>query len=46
MVRLSQLPDFHKDPFDRLIISQALTEDFTVATKDRYFEDYKVRILW
>ncbi len=32
--KLRELPPLHKDPFDRLLVSQALTEDLTIATKD------------
>jgi PIN domain nuclease of toxin-antitoxin system len=37
---LSHLPLYHRDPFDRLIISQAITEDLTVVTRDRAFALY------
>ena len=38
--RLRHLPQFHKDPFDRMIIAQALDLGLTVATRDRAFFDY------
>ncbi len=37
---LSHLPLHHRDPFDRLIIAQALTEGLTVVTNDRAFAAY------
>ncbi len=37
---LSRLPLHHRDPFDRLIICQALTEELTVVTRDRAFLAY------
>jgi PIN domain nuclease of toxin-antitoxin system len=37
---LSHLPLHHRDPFDRLIIAQALTENLTVVTRDRAFALY------
>jgi PIN domain nuclease of toxin-antitoxin system len=37
---LSRLPRLHRDPFDRLIISQALSENLTVVTRDRVFSLY------
>ncbi|MXV50766.1 PIN domain-containing protein [Pedobacter sp. HMF7647] len=40
------LPLFHKDPFDRLIISQAISEQLTVISKDEHFSLYKVPINW
>jgi len=39
----------HKDPFDRMIIWQAIKHDFTLVSKDRRMKDYKkigLRILW
>jgi PIN domain nuclease of toxin-antitoxin system len=38
--RLSLLPLHHRDPFDRLIISQAINEGLTVVTRDKAFEAY------
>ncbi len=37
---LSHLPLHHRDPFDRLIIAQALVEGLTVVTRDRVFQLY------
>lgn len=36
------LPFHHRDPFDRLLIAQALTDSFVVATTDRIFSRYGV----
>ena len=36
----------HRDPFDRLIISQAITENLTLISNDTHFRDYPVQILW
>ncbi|AFY49650.1 hypothetical protein Nos7524_3876 [Nostoc sp. PCC 7524] len=44
--KLAQLPFYHKDPFDRLIISQSLVESIPIVTKDSMFESYPVQILW
>ena len=42
----SRLPQLHRDPFDRLMIAQALIGDLTVITSDRIFTQYAgVRIL-
>ena len=43
---LSTLPYFHGDPFDRLLISQAITDDLTIISADRHFKDYPVRVTW
>ena len=40
------LPTYHGDPFDRLIIAQALDEGFTILTSDRVFEAYRVPVEW
>lgn len=34
------LPHIHKDPFDRMIISQAIAEDLTIITDDEYIRNY------
>ena len=43
LIALEGLPVHHKDPFDHLIIAQALVEDATIITSDRVFVDYGVR---
>jgi len=43
---VSDLPLHHGDPFDRLLIAQALTEDMMILTADRTFELYEVDVLW
>jgi PIN domain nuclease of toxin-antitoxin system len=43
------MPDFadHRDPFDRLLIAQAISEDLTMVSADTRFEKYKkLRVLW
>ena len=45
----SNLPfhEDHKDPFDRMLIAQALAEDLSIATSDTRFAGYKgLRTLW
>jgi PIN domain nuclease of toxin-antitoxin system len=43
---LADLPQHHKDPFDRLIIAQALAESMTVVGADGKFSAYPVSLLW
>ncbi len=43
--QVQKLPAIHKDPFDRLIIAQAIAEGARVVTCDRIFESYPVEIL-
>jgi PIN domain nuclease of toxin-antitoxin system len=40
------LPFHHRDPFDRLIISQALVEDFTLMGSDQIFSHYGCKLIW
>lgn len=40
------LPFHHKDPFDRLIIAQALTEKMEVISSDAVFDQYDVKRIW
>lgn len=44
--KLKNLPKYHGDPFDRLIISQALAENLTIITRDSTIPNYPVRTLW
>jgi PIN domain nuclease of toxin-antitoxin system len=44
--RLAMLPRHHKDPFDRMIIAQALAEGIPIASADRRFAVYGVQIVW
>jgi PIN domain nuclease of toxin-antitoxin system len=41
----AQLPRHHGDPFDRVMIAQALQEGYAVVTSDRRFADYGVPVL-
>ena len=43
---LVNLPLHHRDPFDRLLISQAMVEDMTVVTIDPKFSEYGIKVLW
>jgi PIN domain nuclease of toxin-antitoxin system len=38
------LPHHHRDPFDRMLIAQAIVEDLTIVTHDREFSSYDVRV--
>ncbi|HTT79327.1 MAG TPA: type II toxin-antitoxin system VapC family toxin [Stellaceae bacterium] len=44
--RLETLPRLHRDPFDRMMIAQALAEGIPIATRDRVFAAYGVQIVW
>jgi len=40
------LPMHHRDPFDRLLIAQAQTEDMVLVSNDPQLTSYAVRVLW
>ena len=43
---LASLPDVHRDPFDRMLASQAFLDDLTLVSGDRVFADYPVATEW
>lgn len=43
---LDMLPDYHRDPFDRMLIAQAVTEKMTLLTADRALQPYKVEMVF
>jgi PIN domain nuclease of toxin-antitoxin system len=43
---LSSLPFIHKDPFDRLIITSAITENLTIITTDENIQKYTGSWIW
>jgi PIN domain nuclease of toxin-antitoxin system len=44
--RLAGLPELHKDPFDRILVAQALAEGLTLASKDALLARYGVALVW
>jgi PIN domain nuclease of toxin-antitoxin system len=44
--QLAQLPLFHKDPFDRILIAQAMREDIPIVSVDAHFQSYPVTVIW
>ncbi len=46
MIESVNLPDFHKDPFDRLLIAQAVTNNYFFVTKDKTIQQYNVKTFW
>ncbi len=43
---LQSLSPHHRDPFDRLLITQAQIEEATLLSKDDVFANYAVRVMW
>lgn len=46
IAKLDRLPDYHRDPFDRMLVAQALAEGLTLATKDATLGRYGVPVIW
>jgi PIN domain nuclease of toxin-antitoxin system len=44
--RYALLQQLHKDPFDRMMIAQALAENMPIVTRDRIFASYGVQVIW
>ena len=42
----SRLPFHHRDPFDRLIVSQAIVHGLTILTPDPLISRYSARVIW
>ncbi len=46
VAQLSKLPDLHRDPFDRMLVCQAIAHGLTLVTSDETIRRYPVRSLW
>jgi len=46
VLALENLPAHHRDPFDRLLIAQAIEENLRLVSKDRVFSHYSVESFW
>lgn len=42
----ARLPRLHNDPFDRMLVSQAIIHGLTLLTPDEQISDYPVRVMW
>lgn len=45
-LRTSRLPHLHRDPFDRMLVSQAIGGGMTILTPDEAIARYPIRTLW
>ncbi len=43
---VSDLPNHHKDPFDRILIAQAIRREMSIVTPDKRIQEYSVRTVW
>jgi PIN domain nuclease of toxin-antitoxin system len=46
LAKITTLPFHHNDPFDRLLIAQAITEQIPLVSKDTAFEPYEIEVIW
>jgi len=46
LLQLEALPAHHGDPFDRLLIAQAIAESLPILTHDKKFSRYPVKLIW
>lgn len=43
---LSRLPNHHRDPFDKMLVCQAIAHDLTILTSDKMIMQYPVATVW
>lgn len=43
---LLQLPQHHRDPFDRILIAQAICEEMAIVSGDGHFSSYPISLIW
>ena len=46
VLQIASLPDYHRDPFDRLLIAQSQIEQIPIITVDQTIIQYSVSIIW
>ena len=46
VLQVANLPDYHKDPFDRILIAQSQIEKVPILTKDNLIIQYQVMTIW
>ncbi len=45
-LRVAALPAIHNDPFDRILVAQAMVEGIPIVTDDRHIARYEVETIW
>ena len=45
-VKVIDLPFYHRDPFDRILIAQAMTEDMAILSSDSRLSAYDIKCIW
>jgi PIN domain nuclease of toxin-antitoxin system len=46
LLNLSKLEFIHKDPCDRMIISQGIAENISIVSSDNIFKEYPIQVIW
>lgn len=46
IIKLKDLPHYHKDPFDRLLIAQSVVENTILISRDSIFNSYDCSVIW
>jgi PIN domain nuclease of toxin-antitoxin system len=46
VLTLGRLPEYHKDPFDRMLVCQAIVHGLTILTPDKQISQYPVQTAW
>lgn len=46
VLQLPKLPPIHADPFDRMLICQAIVHGMVILTPDEQISKYPVRVMW
>ena len=45
-LRVHALPDYHRDPFDRMLVAQSQVEELPILTADPQIAQYEVEVIW
>jgi PIN domain nuclease of toxin-antitoxin system len=45
-LHVHELPDHHRDPFDRILVSQAILEEMSLLSADSEIPRYPVEVVW
>jgi len=45
-IRAGLLPGAHRDPFDRMLIAQAQSENISIVSKEKIFDNFNVQRIW
>lgn len=45
-LKVASLPDIHRDPFDRMLVAQAIVEDLHLVSADLVLRRYPVKVVW